>query len=183
MHIQGYCTPYRYCSVLNNRPVWLFGTFAQMKFHFVLNSMVLVLRSSNFGQMPNFQWGISLNYKEGHCLPKSHILMPWLSPRMIIRSGLLLGTLQYVQCEKETKIDAVVQWPAYLMTESWQTSPVYVSVLVLLDPAPSYQLFVFRSTGWPGRTGVRMLVFGAAVPTIDPEAIGRQRRVHQGRGG
>ena len=44
----------RYCSVLNNRTLRLFGTFAQTKFHFILKSTALVLLGSNFNRMSNF---------------------------------------------------------------------------------------------------------------------------------
>ena len=99
-----------YCSVLNNRPVWLFAHLPKWNF-IVINSTVLILRSSNFNQMPYFLWGISLNDMERRCLQKSYVLMLWWSPWMIIRSGLLSSTLQYL-CSSRT-LCPLFRTPAY----------------------------------------------------------------------
>ena len=87
---------YAYSSVLNKNPVFLFGTSAWTKFQCCLKSTVLVLGSSNFGFMSSFPFLISFDNEQGYCPAKSWVLIAWMSPRMLIRSGLLLRTLQYV---------------------------------------------------------------------------------------
>ena len=89
-------TPVGYSSVLNKNPVFLFGASAWTKFQCCLKSTVLVLGSSNFGFMSSFPFLISFDNEQGYCPARSWVLIAWMSPRMLIRSGLLLRTLHYL---------------------------------------------------------------------------------------